>query len=328
MKIAVVGCGAVGSFYGAKLCRDGHDVHFLLRSDYEAVRNKGVLIRSKQGEFTVRPKCAIVPEAIGPSDLVLVALKTTANAELVRLLPPLTIKRTAVITLQNGLGTEDQLGTVVAPEQVLGGLAFVCLNRVAPGIIHHIDHGTVVLGEHAREAYSRTREIAFIFNHARIKTEVTNDLARARWEKLVWNIPFNGLGVASAAGFDATFVGRIETEERQSCLTTDRLLADRGWTRLVRDLMAEIIAIARALGHRLEDSQADVNIERTMTMGAYKPSTVIDFERGQPLELQGMFLEPLRVGREAGVWTPRLEALCAVLSKLDPRPSEPTSPAA
>jgi 2-dehydropantoate 2-reductase len=321
MKIAVVGCGAVGSFYGAKLCRDGHDVHFLLRSDYDVVRRKGVVIRSKQGEFTVQPKCAVDPEAIGPSDLVLVALKTTANTELPRLLPPLMIKRTAVITLQNGLGIEDELGAVAAPEQVLGGLAFVCLNRVAPGVIHHIDHGTVVLGEYAREAYSRTREIAFIFNHARIKTEVTNDLARARWEKLVWNIPFNGVGVASAAGFDAAFIGRIESEERQPSLTTDRLLADPGWTRLVRDLMAEIIAIARALGHRLEDSQADLNIARTMTMGAYRPSTVVDFERGQPLELRSMFLEPLRVGREAGVWTPRLEALCAVLTALDPKPA-------
>jgi 2-dehydropantoate 2-reductase len=319
MKIAVVGCGAVGSFYGAKLCRDGHDVHFLLRSDYEIVRRKGVLVRSKQGEFHVQPKCALEPQAIGPCDLVLVTLKATANSELPRLLPPLTAKRSAVITLQNGLGTEEQVSAAVAPEQVLGGLAFVCLNRVAPGVIHHIDHGAVVLGEYAREAYSRTREIAFIFNHARIKCEVTNDLARARWEKLVWNIPFNGLGVASAAGFGATFTGRIESEERQRCLTTDRLLADPGWTKLVRDLMDEIIAIARALGHRLEDSQADINIERTLTMGAYKPSTVVDFERGQPLELKSMFLEPLRVGREAGVWTPRLEALCAVLSVLDPK---------
>jgi 2-dehydropantoate 2-reductase len=322
MKIAVVGCGAVGSFYGAKLCRDGHDVHFLLRSDYDVVRRKGVLIRSKQGEFVVQPKCAVSPGTIGPCDLVLVALKTTDNHELPKLLPPLAIKRTAVITLQNGLGVEDQLGAVVAPEQVLGGLAFVCLNRVAPGVIHHIDHGTVVLGEFAREAYSRTREIAFIFNHARIKTEVTSDLARARWEKLLWNIPFNGLGVASAAGFDATFVGRIESEEREPCLTTDRLLADPGWARLVRDLMAEIIAIARALGHRLEESLADLNIERTKTMGAYKPSTVVDFERGQRLELKSMFLEPLRMGREAGVWTPRFEALCAVLAALDPKPAQ------
>jgi 2-dehydropantoate 2-reductase len=320
MKIAVVGCGAVGSFYGAKLCRDGHDVHFLLRSDYDVVRRKGVLIRSKQSDFQVQPKCATEPQAIGPSDLVLVALKATANEELPRLLPPLVAKRTAVITLQNGLGVEEQLSATVMPEQVLGGLAFVCLNRVEPGVVHHIDHGNIVLGEYARDAYSRTREIAFIFNHARIKCEVTSDLARARWEKLIWNIPFNGLGVASAAGLDAAFTGRIETEERQACLTTDLLLADAGWTKLVRDLMAEIIAIARALGHKVEEAQAEVNIERTLTMGAYKPSTLLDFERGQPLELKSMFLEPLRCAREAGVWTPRLEALCAVLSGLNPKP--------
>lgn len=319
MKIAVVGCGAVGSFYGAKLCRDGHDVHFLLRSDYETVRRKGVTIRSKHGDFQVQPKCATVPEAIGASDIVLVALKTTANDQLAQLLPRLAAKRTAVITLQNGLGVEEELSAVVAPEQVMGGLAFVCLNRVSPGVIHHIDHGHVVLGEYGRQAYSRTREISFLFNRARVHCEVTNDLARARWDKLMWNIPFNGLAVASTAGFDATFAGRLAPAAAlQRCLTTEQLLDDPRWARLAEDLMAEVIAIARALGHRLDDSSAQVQINRTRTMGAYKPSTVIDFERGEPLEMRTMFLEPLKQGREAGVWTPRLEALVALLSALDP----------
>src|SRR5215472_5844980 len=109
MKIAVVGPGAVGSYYGAKLCRAGQDVHFLLRSDYDAVRRNGVSIHSQEGDFNVRPRCARTPEEIGESDLVLVALKTTANGEFPKLLPALVGTRTAVLTLQNGLGNEEAL---------------------------------------------------------------------------------------------------------------------------------------------------------------------------------------------------------------------------
>lgn len=318
MKIAIIGSGAVGSYYGAKLCRDGHDVHFLCRSDFEAIRKKGISVRSPEGDFQVQPKCATDPREIGVSDLVIVALKATANEQLPHLLPPVTAKRSAVITLQNGLGVEEQVSAAVAPEQVLAGLAFVCLNRVAPGVVHHIAHGNIVLGEYGRHAYSRTREISFIFNRARIKCEVTNDLACSRWEKLVWNIPFNGLGVASAAGLEAVFTGRVDREaKRRPCLTTDRLIGEPYWAKAVNDLMAEIIAVARAQGHRIEDSLAQLQIQRTQTMGAYKPSTVIDFEQGKPIELQTLFLEPLRQAREAGVWTPRLEALGAVLSALN-----------
>src|SRR5512143_871689 len=103
MKVAVVGCGAVGSFYGAKLARAGQEVHFLLRSDYDAVRPRGVRIQSPDGDFQVRPHCARRPEEIGPADLVLIGLKTTANDQFPQLLPPLVGPATAVLTLQNGL---------------------------------------------------------------------------------------------------------------------------------------------------------------------------------------------------------------------------------
>src|SRR5207237_7867186 len=128
MKIAVVGCGAVGSYYGAKLAHAGQEVHFLLRSDYDAVRSKGVFVRSPKGDFQVRPGCAPSPEEIGPSDLVMIGLKTTANDQFARLLPPLVGTHTAVLTLQNGLGNEEQLARLFKPRQIMGGLCFVCFN--------------------------------------------------------------------------------------------------------------------------------------------------------------------------------------------------------
>jgi 2-dehydropantoate 2-reductase len=308
----------VGSYYGAGLCRAGQDVHFLLRSDYDAVRRQGVVIRSPRGDFTVRPPCARAPEEIGVSDLVVIALKTTANDQFARLLPPLVGPPTAVLTLQNGLGNEEALARLFPPEQILGGLCFVCLNRVAPGVIHHLDHGKVVLGEFQRAPQPRTHDLADTFRRGGVPCDVTDDLARAHWEKLCWNIPFNGLGVASAAGYDALRAGSFAAGKPGPCLTTAELLADARWEEVVRALMREVIAAARALGFKLRDGLDELQISRTRTMGAYKASTVIDFERGQPLELESLFREPLRQARRAGVPTPWLEKLCAVLGQLDP----------
>jgi 2-dehydropantoate 2-reductase len=320
MKIAVVGCGAVGSYYGAMLCRAGREVHFLLRSDFEAVRQKGVIIRSPAGNFTLHPQCAKTPEAIGLSDLVLIGLKTTANDQFPKLLPPLVGPQTAVATLQNGLGNTEQLARLFSPEQILSGLCFVCLNRVKPGVIHHLEYGMIVLGEFQRRAGPRTQDLAEMFRDAGVPCKVTDNLAQAQWEKLVWNIPFNGLGVAGAAGYDALTQLPSAISHLRSVgpvLTTDKLLADPRWEKLLRDLMLEVIAAAGALGFEIPVSYAEEQIERTRTMGAYRASTLIDFERHQPLELEGMFLEPLRRAQAAGVPTPRLAALCKVLQQLD-----------
>ena len=326
VKIAVVGCGAVGSYYGGKLARGGHEVHFLLRSDYEVVRRQGVMIRSPEGDFQVQPQCAQRPEEIGPADVVLIGLKTTANEAFAKLLPPLVGSSTAVLTLQNGLGNEEDLARLFPVEQIMGGLCFVCLNRVASGVIQHIGYGQVVLGEFQRRPEPRTHDLAAQFCDAGVPCTITDNLARAHWQKLVWNIPFNGLGVASAAGYEALVAPQSALLAPQShlprvaaTLTTDQLLADARWAQLVRELMLEVIAAARALGFDIRDALADKQIERTRTMGAYRASTLIDFERGQPLELQSLFLEPLRQATRAGVTMPRLAALCSVLKELDRR---------
>jgi 2-dehydropantoate 2-reductase len=319
MKIAVVGPGALGSYYGAKLCHAGEEVHFLLRSDYDAVKRNGVFIHSPEGNFNVRPKSAKTPGEIGESDLVLIGLKTTANDQFPKLLPPLVGPRTIVLTLQNGLGNEEALAKLFPVEQIMGGLCFVCLNRTAPGIIEHMAHGVVVLGEFQRWPEPRTHDIASLFKNSGVNCKVSDNLAQAHWEKLVWNIPFNGLGVAGVAGYEVMVNSELKVGERNSfgpVLTTDKLLADPRWENLVRELMHEVIAAAGALGYKIPAVYADKQIERTRTMGAYKASTLVDFERGRALELESLFLEPLRQAKAAGAHAPRLEGLCRVLRQL------------
>src|SRR4029078_12471457 len=112
-------------------------------------------------------------------------------------------------------------------EQILGGLCFVCLNRIEPGIIQHLDHGMIVLGEFQRWPEPRTHDIASMFRHAGVNCKVSDNLAQAHWEKLVWNVPFNGLGVASAAGYEtltAPESGAPVARVLGPCLTTADLL--------------------------------------------------------------------------------------------------------
>jgi 2-dehydropantoate 2-reductase len=226
------------------------------------------------------------------------------------------------VTLQNGLGNEAQLAALFGPEAVLGALCFVCLNRVKPGEIRHLAYGQIVLGEYQRRSGPRTHRLAALLRQAGIRCEITDHLERARWEKLVWNVPFNGLGVAGVIGYDAVHSGEVPSGLRPGpCLTTDLLLAEPRWETLVRDLMSEVITTARALGHDIPPSLAEVNLDRTRSMGAYQASTLIDYERGQPLELASMFLEPLRHAQKAGVPTPRLETLCRVLAQLGTAPT-------
>ncbi|MBG89334.1 MAG: 2-dehydropantoate 2-reductase [Verrucomicrobiales bacterium] len=320
MKIGIVGCGALGCYYGAMLGRDGHDVHFLLRSDFDVVKRRGVSIKSPNGDFNFRPIPARIPEQIGPCELVLIGLKTTANDRFAELIPPLVDSKTAVMTLQNGLGNEDALANLFPREQILGGLCFVCLNRTKPGQVQHIAHGKIVMGEFAGWPEPRTHGICTAIKHAGVPCIVTAKLERAHWEKLIWNIPFNGLGVAGAAGFEACISGEVtDANSVSEPVATDVLLASEKWESLVRELMNEVIATGQANGFEIDPKLAEKNIEATRVMGAYRASTLIDFERGLPLELDALFLEPLKRAKQVGVDTPRLESLCEVLQKLDPK---------
>lgn len=301
-RVAIVGAGAVGCYYGGKLAASGENVHFLMRSDLETVRRDGLTIRSDGQELRLRDVNAAGSTAeIGSCDLVIVALKATANDALPELLPPLLTPSTAVLTLQNGLGNEEQLARLCGPGRVLGGLCFVCLNRVAHGVVEHYGHGTVSIGELERPPGDRARAVAAAFRRAGIETEVVADLALERWRKLVWNIPFNGLSIAAGGA------------------TVDQLLEDPGLERLVRELMLEVIAAAGAQGKKIPREYADFQIERSRNMGAYKPSSLIDWRHGSPVEVEAIWGEPLRRAQAAGCAVPRLDMLHQILRKLTAR---------
>ncbi len=305
LRIAVVGTGAIGGFYGAKLAYMGRDVHFLVRSEEErtAIRRFGLRVKSKQGNFRVA-KAQILGSTgeIGPCDLIIIALKATANEALLQLVPPLLKPETVLLTLQNGLGNEEFLAENFGAERVMGGLCFVCLNRTAPGVIEHLGQGTVSLGEFGRYPEPRTHDIGWEFKRCGVTARVVADLATERWRKLVWNIPFNGLTILASQG-----------KPPGGEATVADILADPALNYLAVRLMDEVITIANRLGHTIPTDYAALQMKRTAEMGAYKPSTLLDFLAGRPLELEAIWGEPYRRAFNAGIDAGRLEILYHLL---------------
>lgn len=291
-RIAIVGSGAVGCYYGGRLAQHGHEVHFLLRADYDAVRQNGLRVKSCDGDFDLpQVSCHRSTAEIGPCDLVIVAMKTTANDALPGLLPPLLGPDTLILTLQNGLGSDDFLARHFGAGRVLGGLCFVCINRTAPGVIEHLAQGHISLGEYSGPPRPRTQALAELLRASGISCGVEENLPAARWKKLVWNIPFNGLSIAAGSVDTATILATPALEQR------------------VRELMREIIDTARKLGHVIPLSLIHDMIERTRTMAGYKPSSLIDFLAGREVELDTIWGEPLQRAKAAGLAMPKLEQL-------------------
>jgi len=285
---AIVGSGAVGCYYGGRLAHAGHEVNFLLRADYHVMAEKGLRVESSDGDFILpEVRCARTPEEIGPVDVVIVAWKTTANEHYEKVITPLLHEGSIILTLQNGLGNVEKLGEIFGPERVLGALCFICSNRIEPGLIRHTAGGMIAMGGPA----PGLKELAGFFETAKVPCQVAENLPLAQWRKLVWNVPFNGLCITE---------GGIDTEE---------LLARPGMEDQVRTLMTEVIEAAAAQGCTIESEFIEAQIERTRPMGPYRPSSMIDYVAGHPVEVEAIWGEPLRRAEAAGAKVPHMRAL-------------------
>ncbi|MBE9076385.1 putative 2-dehydropantoate 2-reductase [Romeria aff. gracilis LEGE 07310] len=310
-RYAIIGTGAIGGYYGARLQQSGCEVHYLLRSDYDPVRQQGLRVDSTAGDFMLpRVNAYSNPADIPPVDVVIIALKTTQNDRLTELLPPLQ-PETIVLTLQNGLGIESDIARQLPGRTILGGLCFICSNKIGPGHIRHLDYGQVLLG-----AYDASGQpvgiteimsaIAQDFSQAQIPIDLTADLFMARWRKLVWNVPYNGLSVVLDA-------------------TTDELMADSGTRALVETLMAEVVAAANAWGEQrspgqnrtLPPSLIAEMLTTTDQMQPYRTSMKLDYDEGRPLEVEVILGNPVSAALQMGVAVPQMQMLYQQVRFLD-----------
>ncbi len=301
---AILGAGALGGFYGARLQQAGLEVHFLFHQDYPHVCKRGLVIESPEGDFTLPQIHAYSTVREMPRcDVVAVTLKTTQNHLLSQLLPAVLKEAGVVLVLQNGLGIEDRVAEIVGPERVIGGLCFVCSNKVGPGHIRHLDYSAILLAEYTAdhspgEISERLRQIAADFAQAGIPVELSEDLLLARWRKLVWNIPFNGLSVVLNA-------------------TTAQLIADIHTQCLIKQLMGEVIAAARSCKREIPDRFIKQMLDDTQKMKPYRTSMKIDYEERRPLEVEAILGNPLRAAQQAGADLPAIALLYQQLKFLD-----------
>jgi 2-dehydropantoate 2-reductase len=299
-SFALVGPGAIGLYYGGVLAKSGMALHVLARSDAAALRAEGIQVRMidpRSGELNaahVIEPAGVETEAaaIGVVDCVIIAAKATVNSELLSSLQQLVVPgHTVLLSLQNGMGNAEFLAEHFPENPVLAGLCFVCVNRTAPGVVENYLPGRVEIGSLGDRYPEAAAQAVAAFVGAGLKCQCSPSLDAALWRKLCWNVPFNGLAIAAGG------------------ITTDLILADPVLVERARHLMQEIQAVAELSGHAIADSFLQGQFDVTQKMGAYRPSSLIDYLDGRAVEVEAIFGEPLRRGRSMGLAMPELSQL-------------------
>ncbi len=301
MKIAVMGAGAVGGYFGALLHRGGLDVTLIARGRHlEAIKAHGLRIKSTQGDLTVPAKAVGDPRAVGPVDLILFCVKSYDTESAARQCLPIVQESTAILCLQNGVDNEEKIAMVAGGEKVLGGVAYIGAGVSEPGVVVHTAEGRIVFGEMRGGVSERVRRLEQIFRDAGFPVEVSSNIKAILWGKLCWNAAFNALN---------TLVGGDV-----------RVLVERPETRtLARQVMEEVRAVANANNVPLSADLAERLLTWTDTAaGSMKTSTRQDLEAGKRLEVEALNGAVVRKGEAAGVPTPFNFALYALLKAIDP----------
>lgn len=301
---AFIGCGGVGGYYGGCLQRAGFDVSFLVRSDYEFIKAHGLRVDTPGGGFSLKPvKVYAKPDEIPKSNVTVITVKATSNHLLPGILSHTVAEGGTVVLLQNGLGQEELLADRIPSGQILGGQAFLCSRKAGPGHVEHQDYGALTFSQFTPDGTpggitERMEMIASDFRQAGLEVNLKNDLQAARWRKLVWNAPFNGLTVLLNA----------DTRQIMRCPET-RALVER--------IMREVAAAARAWDKPIEDGFIEQMIRDTDSMIPYSPSMKLDFDNLREMEVEAIYGVPMRKALQKGVPVPLISMLHAQLTFLN-----------
>ncbi len=300
MRIAVMGAGGVGGYFGGLLARAGHDVIFIARGEHlRSIREHGLRVESVLGDFTIAPAQATDdPAEVGPVDLVIFATKTYQIEEAVAAMRPMIGSQTAILPLQNGLDASERtiaaLGTGAGP--VLGGMCQIGSYIAAPGVVKHVSQfRRIVAGELDGRITPRVEAIVAALSAAGAVAEATSDIRKARWTKFVNIAPFSGVGAVS----------RVPAGSIVGCTETRRLL---------EEAILEVEAVARAAGVVLD---TEVTASTLAFCDAMAPGQTASMQRdimdGKPSELESIIGCVVRLGAELGVPTPVFRFFYAAL---------------
>ena len=300
-RILVVGTGAIGGFYGGKLAQAGAQVATLCRSDYETVKAKGIFVRSTLGDFHFTPEKVIgdLKEYGPPPDYVLVGLKVLPEINTAEIIKEVVGPDTAIVLLQNGVEIEEPVAQAFPNNEIISGLAFICVTRTDPGHIEHVDFGRLVIGRFPAGKSEKTDQLAGLFNDSGVPCTVSENVVTDRWRKLVWNAPFNPISVLAGGADTKTMVENPESLE------------------LARYIMEEVCQIAEAVGHPLPVEVVEENIQGTRRMSPYKSSMLVDFETGRPMEVEAILGNGIRAAKRHNLAVPYMQSLYSLLKMVD-----------
>lgn len=303
MRFAIVGAGAVGGFYGALLAKAGHDVSFVARGAHrEAINRDGLKILSSPeavGEIVVRCAAESDPVAIGPVDVVVIAIKTYSNAETFPTLAPLVGPRTSILTLQNGVDSAEELAAVFGTAPVIGGATYIAAGIDAPGVIRHTGtHRRIVFGEYfgaADQPSPRVTALAAALAAADIQTEAEADIRARLWEKFIYLAPM------------AAFTGAAR-------LPIGPVWGDPFTREMFLSAVDEVERVARVSGIPVPPGVRDrITAYTAGVPPTMRSSLLIDLSQGKMIEVEALQGSVVRRGAAAGVPTPVMSALYAVL---------------
>jgi len=302
MKILIMGAGAVGLFYGARLQRSGEDVYYCARGEnLRVLREYGLEVKSFQGDFNLQVKATGDPREFAPYELILFCVKSYDSLATARLLDGCLAEGGAVMTIQNGVENEAALCTVLPRESVMGGNARVGAELTAPGKLLHTASGIIEFGELDGSETPRAQRMAEAFKRAGVFGQFTRDLKSVRWKKLMGN---NGTNTVSALA---------------RC-TLGEMFAEPESDALVLRLINETAMVGRAEGAKIsdEDVEALYNVARNFSnASAITTSTLQDLERGKRLEYDAISGAVVRAARRHSLSVPATETVHALLKLLD-----------
>ena len=296
MKYAIIGTGAIGGYYGGLLAKAGRDVHFLLHSDYEFVRDNGLQVDSCDGSYHLDKVAAYDDTRKMPvCDVVIVGLKSIVNERLPEMLAPVVGNDTIVLQIQNGIGVEDDLQKAMPGVQIAGGVAYICTLKPAPGHINHIGLGRLQVGNYSVGNQAAFDRMIADMKDCGIRVEAA-DFMEMRWKKAVWNMPFNGMTVA------------VDAPSARSLTERAPIAA------VIKQMMLEVIGAAKACGVKGVDyDYADEMMNMTAKMPDFASSMKFDYDHRHPLELYYLYQRPIAEARKHGFEMPLLEMLAAEL---------------
>ncbi|MGH7845497.1 MAG: ketopantoate reductase family protein [Candidatus Binatia bacterium] len=301
MRVAVMGAGAVGSYFGAKLAAAGFDVAFIARGKHlDAMRRDGLKIKSITGDLHIRSCFAAEAMEVGAVDVILFAVKTYDTELAATQLQPLIGTSTVILTLQNGVDSPAKLARLWGRERVRAGVIYIAAQLAAPGITEHSSAGRIVLGELAGTVDAVTRRLRESFTRAQVPCEISTEIGKAMWEKLVWNAPFCALACLLQA-------------------PVNTILESESLTQLAINCMEEVKEAAHCHGIDLDPSIVERTLSFSRGLGDFKPSMLQDLENGKPLEHEAFNGIVLKTLRRHGRPAPVNETFYATLKFLDQR---------